>query len=63
MNKEVEHVNAKPQKKKPRSLESAAEAASKTFLDKVPKDLVEPENFASGGDMDNILDEDNETDY
>jgi hypothetical protein len=61
MSEKIESLNAKRQKKKPRSLESAAEAATRTFLDKVPTDLEEPESFASGGSMDKILDEDDET--
>jgi len=61
MIKRVESLNVKRQKKKPRSLESVTEAATKTFLDKVPKDLEEPKNFASGGNMDKILKEDDET--
>jgi len=62
MSNNIESLSAERNKRKTRSLESSAEAAARTFLDKIPDDLKEPESFASGGDMAKILDEEDEED-
>jgi hypothetical protein len=54
MKNKVENISKMRNKKKRRSQEQAAEAAARTFLDKLPPGLQEPEAFASGGDMSKI---------
>ena len=54
MTNKVEPISKMRNKKKPRTPEQIAEAAARTFLDKIPANLPEPDAFASGGDMSNI---------
>lgn len=64
MKDSIVSLTAEHQKRKPRTPAEIARANQRLFLSRVPKDLVEPELLASGGDMSKILeqaDDDEET--
>jgi hypothetical protein len=63
MKNKIVNISKIRNKKRPRSPENAAEAAARTFLDKIPPNAKEPDAFASGGDMSKINeDKENEDD-
>ena len=57
MKKKIINLTKERNKKKNRSPEESAEIATRTFLDKIPDDIKEPDALASGGDMSKILEE------
>lgn len=57
MKKKIINLTKERNKKKIRSPEESAEIAARTFLDKIPDNIKEPEALASGGDMSKILEE------
>lgn len=51
----VNLTGARLRKKPARTPEEIAQAAIRLILDKVPPTVIEPQGFASGGDMTTIL--------
>lgn len=60
MKNNIVNLAKKRNRKKIKSPEDSAEISARRILDKVPKDLKEPEALASGGDMSKILEEEEE---
>lgn len=54
MSDKVENLSKHRNRKKPRTIEAAAEAAFRRFIDGAPHDLPEPKGLASG-DMDKMI--------
>lgn len=62
MNRDVINLNRERQRRSPESIESIVDICARQIFDDLPKDLPEPKGLASGGSMNDILNEAKEVD-